>query len=277
MKSEANFIFASNKNLDDAEVRNNLEFPDDFYHRISTFTSIKIPPLRERITDIPFIIYKIVYELTKNNYPQYFTNDKQFSQIFPVDEIPTFGVPGMSNHLIQGFMFDRWDGNGRELRHTLEFIWDLEHEGMLTGQIYFSRKGINLYQYLYKVSGGKPVQVKDFSPKSPGYHNPYYSLGFPIEHLNNLDVRDIISKPDLLPKEVLDLLAGVKIRRLTYDLKYFAQNRWNIKDILALYCYEVEKDKKGETKTERAEQIGLTFPTYDKHLKRGENLKSTFL
>ena len=169
-------------------------------------------------------------------------------------------------------MFDRWDGNGRELRHTLEFIWDLEHEHMLTGQIYFSRKGINLYQYLYKVSDGKPVQVKDFSPKSSGYHNPAYTLGFPIEHLNNLNVKDIISKPDLLPKEVLDILAGVKIHRPIYDLKYFAQNRRNIKDVLALYFYEVEKDKKGENKTERAKQIGTTFPTYNKYLKRAETL-----
>jgi len=270
--SKANLIFASNVNLDDPEVRKIHSFPEDLYYRISHIGPINIPPLRERLSDIPYIIYKIFYDLIIKYYPPEVFEQEQEIKIFPDADLYPYGKPIISHHLLQGFMFDRWSGNGRELINILEYIWHTEHKnGILSGESYFFLRGINLFQYTYKVSSGRKSQMKDLKTDYTGYHNnTTLMVGLSVDELNNLNVKDIISRPNLLPKEVLDILGEVRTQRSIRDLKYYAQDRLNLKDLSALYCYEVEESKKGETKKERAEQIDISPMTYNKHLKRGK-------
>lgn len=62
LDSDVRIIFASNKKLNDESKRKKLKFRDDLYHRISK-QEIELPPIRERDSDVFFLIE---YFLTEN-------------------------------------------------------------------------------------------------------------------------------------------------------------------------------------------------------------------
>ena len=92
---KARVIAATNKNL--SELVKTGKFREDLYYRLKVF-SIDIPPLRERIEDIPLLVShflnKINIELHKN-----------------VNKIPEEVMEILKNHY--------WVGNVRELENTL--------------------------------------------------------------------------------------------------------------------------------------------------------------
>ena len=92
---KARIIAATNKHL--SEVVKSGKFREDLYYRLKVF-SIDVPPLRERIDDIPLLVNhflkKINQELHKN-----------------VNKIPDDVMEILKNHL--------WIGNVRELENTL--------------------------------------------------------------------------------------------------------------------------------------------------------------
>lgn len=93
---DVRFIFATNKDLE-IEVEEN-RFRKDLYYRINVFT-ILVPPLRERVSDIPilarFFLEKYCKEIGKT--------------------IATF-----SSDAIQSLKKYQWPGNVRELQNTIE-------------------------------------------------------------------------------------------------------------------------------------------------------------
>ena len=89
-------IAATNKNLREEIAKGN--FREDLYHRLSVIV-IRVPPLRERSSDVP--------ELT-----QHF-----------VDEISSlYGIPPMpiDSDAMEALSAMRWSGNVRELRNVIE-------------------------------------------------------------------------------------------------------------------------------------------------------------
>jgi PAS domain S-box-containing protein len=93
----ARLIAATNKNLE-AEVSAG-RFRQDLYYRLGVVV-IEVPPLRERIEDLPDLIDELVGKLAQ---------DLQLSHI-----------PHIDPEVIQAFQRYRWPGNVRELRNVLE-------------------------------------------------------------------------------------------------------------------------------------------------------------
>lgn len=89
-------VAATNKNLHEEIQKGN--FREDLYHRLSVIV-IRVPPLRERSSDVP--------ELT-----QHF-----------VDEISSlYGIPPkpIDSDAMEALSAMRWSGNVRELRNVIE-------------------------------------------------------------------------------------------------------------------------------------------------------------
>ncbi len=96
IKVDVRFIAASNKNL--AELVENGEFRDDLFYRINVFP-IKIPPLRERRSDIPLLLEHFTHLYAK----QAGKDKKRFSE----DAV----------HVLTDY---DWPGNVRELQNYVE-------------------------------------------------------------------------------------------------------------------------------------------------------------
>jgi len=97
MKSDARIIAATNRNLEE-EVRKN-RFREDLFYRLKIFP-ITIPPLRDRLEDIP---------LLANNFVQFFARK--------MGKSPAFEISNSSMEMLQSYS---WPGNVRELKHVIE-------------------------------------------------------------------------------------------------------------------------------------------------------------
>ena len=93
----ARLIAATNRDLK-KEVESG-RFRADLYYRLNVL-SIAVPPLRERIDDIPILVYQIITQLHK----------EMHLPILP--SIPPSAVDELSRY--------RWPGNVRELRNVIE-------------------------------------------------------------------------------------------------------------------------------------------------------------
>jgi DNA-binding NtrC family response regulator len=96
VRVDARIIAATNKNLEEAVQRK--EFREDLYYRLNVFP-IVLPPLRERIEDIPVLVEHFLKEMGE-----------------------TAGQPrrGISADAMERLMAYTWPGNVRELRNCLE-------------------------------------------------------------------------------------------------------------------------------------------------------------
>jgi DNA-binding NtrC family response regulator len=94
-------IVATNRDLKKAVEDG--EFREDLYFRLEVLT-VELPPLRERIEDIPLLVSHFREKLAKKL------------------DIP---APAVGTDIIEAFRRYRWPGNVRELEHTLEQIFVL--------------------------------------------------------------------------------------------------------------------------------------------------------
>jgi formate hydrogenlyase transcriptional activator len=96
IRIDVRIIAATNRNLDDA-VRDKT-FREDLYYRLNVFP-IVVPPLRERIEDIPALVWSFVDE---------------FSTLFgkPIESIAKESLCELQRY--------HWPGNVRELRNVIE-------------------------------------------------------------------------------------------------------------------------------------------------------------
>jgi len=100
-------ICATNQDLR-SMIENNL-FREDLYYRINTI-EINIPPLRDRISDIPTLID---FFLRKN--------EKKYG-------LPQFQVSGEAYTTLQKY---QWPGNVRELKHLAEKLVIMNESGII--------------------------------------------------------------------------------------------------------------------------------------------------
>jgi len=96
VRVDVRIIAATNRNLEDA-VRDNT-FREDLYYRLNVFPVV-VPPLRERVEDIPALAWTFVDEFARS-----------------------FGksIESISEESLRTLRRYRWPGNVRELRNVIE-------------------------------------------------------------------------------------------------------------------------------------------------------------
>jgi two-component system C4-dicarboxylate transport response regulator DctD len=104
-KIDARLLVTSKANLSDEVKMGRMR--GDFYHRIMVLT-IAVPPLRERVDDIPLLILHFLRVVAQKNG-------------IPVPEIP--------EHTMSKMMSYSWPGNVRELKNTVERMVITSHGG----------------------------------------------------------------------------------------------------------------------------------------------------
>ena len=111
IKVDVRIVAATNRNLEQA-VRDKT-FREDLFYRLNVFP-IVVPPLRERVEDIPALAWEFVDEFSK-----------------------TFGKPieSISKESMRQFQQYQWPGNVRELRNVIERAMILATGPCLTVQL----------------------------------------------------------------------------------------------------------------------------------------------
>ena len=110
IKVDVRIIAATNRNIEKA-VRDKA-FREDLYYRLNVFPVV-LPPLRERLEDIPALVWSFVEEFSA-------TYGKTFDS-----------VSKESIHELQRYT---WPGNIRELRNVIERAVIVAHNGQLVVQ-----------------------------------------------------------------------------------------------------------------------------------------------
>jgi DNA-binding NtrC family response regulator len=108
IKCDIRVIAATNKDLDKLVLEN--QFREDLYYRLRVIP-IKIPPLRERRSDIPLLMRHFVDIMVK-------TRGKE--------------IKGVSKDVMKAFMNYDWPGNVRELENIIERMVILTDANELT-------------------------------------------------------------------------------------------------------------------------------------------------
>lgn len=108
LKVNVRIIAATNANLDQLVQEN--KFREDLYYRLNVFP-IEIPPLRERLVDIPILVQAILDKLN------------QFS---------IKSITSIDDDVIQSLQNYYWPGNIRELENVIERAYVLEPSDCLT-------------------------------------------------------------------------------------------------------------------------------------------------
>ena len=96
IKVDVRVIACTNQDLKE-KVRQG-EFREDLYYRLNVM-EIKLPPLRERMEDLPLLVDHFVARF-----------EKKFN----------ITIPGVSDEVMNAFMNYHWPGNVRELEHSIE-------------------------------------------------------------------------------------------------------------------------------------------------------------
>jgi transcriptional regulator with PAS, ATPase and Fis domain len=108
LQTDARVIAATNADL--SEMSNNGEFRKDLYYRLNVF-AVEIPPLRDRVEDIPYLIEVFLKKLNQ----KYGKN-----------------IPAVHSQVVQALKNYPWPGNIRELENLMERAYILETAPLLT-------------------------------------------------------------------------------------------------------------------------------------------------
>ncbi|MCG6879543.1 MAG: sigma 54-interacting transcriptional regulator [Deltaproteobacteria bacterium] len=85
------------------------KFREDLYFRINV-VPVHLPPLRERVDDIPLLVDAFLRRLRKRSHKE---------------------IPGIDPEVMDFFMRYRWPGNIRELKSTLEYAFVVAESGVI--------------------------------------------------------------------------------------------------------------------------------------------------
>jgi len=100
-------ISATNKNLTDLVAAG--QFREDLFFRINVIP-VYLPPLRERVADIPLLVSTFIRRLRKKTGKS---------------------ITGLSREVMEAFMAYQWPGNVRELKSALEYAFIIGEEGRI--------------------------------------------------------------------------------------------------------------------------------------------------
>ena len=108
IKVNVRIIAATNKNLEDLVARQ--QFRDDLYWRLNVIP-ITLPPLRERLSDLPLLVAHFITHFNAEKKQQ---------------------LTGITPEALQMLKSYHWPGNVRELENTMERIAILKGSGTVT-------------------------------------------------------------------------------------------------------------------------------------------------
>jgi transcriptional regulator with PAS, ATPase and Fis domain len=108
IKSNTRIIAATNSNL--SQLAEEEKFRPDLYYRLNVF-QIELPPLRDRLEDLPILVDQILIKLGK-----YLRK----------------GIESVHEEVMNAFYEYEWPGNIRELENLLERAYILENSSVLT-------------------------------------------------------------------------------------------------------------------------------------------------
>ncbi len=124
IEADVRIIAATNADLQ--EMCQEGRFRKDLYYRLNVFP-IEIPPLRERVSDVPYIMEVILRRLNKSHL-------QEIHNIHP--------------DVIEAFQLYSWPGNIRELENLMERAYVLEGSSVLTAEGFpdelFTQKDLHL-------------------------------------------------------------------------------------------------------------------------------------
>lgn len=166
-------IAATNRDLRDRVERG--EFREDLYFRLEVLP-VLLPPLRERVEDLPHLVKHFREKLGKK---------------IGVD------APQLGPEVLEAFRRYRWPGNVRELEHTLEQLFILANDTVIT--------------------------ARDLPPKFAERTEPTGEIGLPsgglsLEELEQDLIRQALERSGGRIKEAAELL-GLTYKTLQYRLK----------------------------------------------------------
>ncbi len=133
---DVRFLSSTNKNLIDLVQKG--QFREDLLYRINVVT-IQVPPLRDRIEDLPSLVQSILRQLTE-------------SMGVRVNRIDGHAWDKLKNH--------RWPGNIRELRNVLERAIHLMDEDVLKSA-HIVLPQMDLDEPLFPVTLKEAVQIAE--------------------------------------------------------------------------------------------------------------------
>lgn len=108
---DVRIVVTSNKNLE-AQVNEN-KFREDLFYRINVF-HIKLPPLRERMNDIPMLVEHFIKKYNNEN---------------------GFSVTGIEDSALKILKSYTWPGNVRELENAIERAVVLNKSGKISKEV----------------------------------------------------------------------------------------------------------------------------------------------
>jgi DNA-binding NtrC family response regulator len=175
-KTDVRVIAATNKDLFDQAQKG--KFREDLYYRLSTVT-IKIPPLRERQEDIPFLFAKFASDIS----------DKY--RVPPLELTP--------DALLRLQQFP-WPGNIRQLKNFVEQLSILETERLVNSAV------IEKYLPEVPVTSLTPTAVTESYSSANGFHEREILYKFLI------DIKQDVSE---LRKSIVDLVKNINVQPAT--------------------------------------------------------------
>lgn len=110
IRVDVRIITATNRNLD--QLVSEGKYREDFFFRINVIP-IHLPPLRERLEDIPALADHFIRQLNKRSGK---------------------GITGLNAEAMEIFMRHPWPGNVRELRGALEYAFVVAEGGLICRQ-----------------------------------------------------------------------------------------------------------------------------------------------
>ena len=110
-KTDVRIVAATNLNMDDAISKG--KFREDLFYRLST-VEIKIPPLRDRNTDIALLFRKFASDFAKKY------------------NMPTVRLDEDAQRILKNY---NWNGNIRQLKNITEQLSVLEKERAINGEM----------------------------------------------------------------------------------------------------------------------------------------------
>ena len=113
MKCDIRFVAATNRDLAEEVAKGN--FREDLYYRLHV-VALHVPPLRERLDDIPLLCEHFLKHLAKRD-----SRNK-----------------ALSPETLERLLSHRWPGNVRELENEIERLWVLTGTDEAIGPEYLS-------------------------------------------------------------------------------------------------------------------------------------------
>ncbi|RKY00591.1 sigma-54-dependent Fis family transcriptional regulator [Candidatus Poribacteria bacterium] len=156
IKVDVRIIAATNKDLE-KEVRER-RFRVDLYHRLKVVT-IRMPPLRERKEDIPFLVESFIRELAAENGKS---------------------IKGITGEALKALMRYDWPGNVRELKNCIESAIIVADGEMITLD--------DLPEHIVGDRSPKPVASAPAAIEEPGIRPNIY-VGMTMEEVEREMIR----------------------------------------------------------------------------------------